>query len=256
MTAATVTDAGRAQSRWGDLSQEVLTRLGELPELVQRYLEQNVSPGALNSALVCLEQVGEMQLKPGRWSPFQAEQSVAADRVEFTWRATFRLMPFVSLRVRDWYRAGSAGLDGRLWGWLRIFQAGSPAVARGEAIRYLAELPLAPQAMVLNAELAWRTVDESTVDVRTLVGAETVVVAFQFNVSGDIVAASSPARPRAVGKQVVETPFRGTYSDHLGFPGVRVPTKAEAVWLLPDGAFTYFRCRITAWSNTQPAGAP
>ena len=35
-----------------------------------------------------------------------AEQEMAIDRVEFEWRATFRVAPLVFVRVRDWCRRG------------------------------------------------------------------------------------------------------------------------------------------------------
>jgi hypothetical protein len=223
-----------------------------LPDLVQRYLERNLPPGALNRRPIHFRQVGEMQLKPGRWSPFRAEQEMMVDRVEFSWRATFRVVPLVSLRVRDWYRAGAAGLDVRLWGLLRVVHAGGPEIARGEAIRYLVELPLAPQAMALNTELEWRVVDESTVEVTTLIDGQHVVARLHFDAAGDIVAAAAPARPRSVGKKAVDTPLRGVYGEYREFAGVRLPTTAEVSWLSPGGPFTYFRCRITDWSVDKP----
>jgi hypothetical protein len=223
-----------------------------LPDIVQRYVDRNLPAGALNRRPVRFSQVGEMQLKAGRWSPFRAEQEMMVDHVEFTWRAAFRLLPLVSVRVRDWYRAGAAGLDVRLWGLLRVVNARGPEVARGEAIRYLVELPLAPQALVLNTELSWRVVDESTAEVTTLVDGQRVVALLHFDAAGDIVAASAPARPRGVGRQSVDTPLRGVYGEYQEFAGVRVPTTAEVSWLLPDGPFTYFRCRITGWSVEKP----
>jgi hypothetical protein len=220
----------------------------DLPDLVSRYVERNVSTGALNRQRVRLTQIGDMQLKPGRWSPFRGEQEIAVDRVEFIWRATFRPVPLVPLRVSDWYRAGAAGLDVRLCGLLPVVHARGRQIARGEAIRYLVELPLAPQAMAINAELKWRAVDESTVEVTTLAGGERVVALLHFDDAGDIVAASAEARPRMIGKQVVDTPFRGVYGEYREFDGGRLPTTGEVSWLLPDGPFTYFRCRITEWS--------
>jgi hypothetical protein len=109
--------------------------------------------------------------------------------------------------------------------------------------------------MVLNTELDWRAVDESTVEVTTLVGGQRVVARLHFDAAGDIVAASAPARPRGVGRQAVDTPLRGVYGEYREFSGVRVPTTAEVSWLLPDGPFSYFCCRITGWSVDKPLPA-
>jgi hypothetical protein len=226
----------------------------DLPDLVSRYVERNVSLDRLPRQRVRFSQIGEMQLKPGRWMPFRAEQEIAVEVVGFIWRATFRPVPFIPLRVRDWYRAGAAGLDVRLWGLLPVVHARGRQIARGEAIRYLVELPLAPQAMALNTELEWREVDELTAEVTTLAGGERVTALLHFDDAGDVVAASAEARPRTVGKQVVDTPFRGLFGEYREFDGVRLPTTAEVSWLLPDGPFTYFRCRITDWSADDKAG--
>ena len=220
----------------------------DLPELVSRYVERNVSNGALNVRGVRFSEVGEMQLKPGRWTPFRAEQEMAVEAVGFIWRATFHPVPLLPLRVRDWYHAGAAGLDVRLWGLLPVVRARGRQIARGEAIRYLLELPLAPQAMVLNGELSWRAVDESTVEVTTLADRQRVVALLHFDASGDIVAASAEARPRGVGSDVVDTPIHGVYGEYREFDGARLPTTAEVSWLLPDGPSTYFRCAVTEWS--------
>jgi hypothetical protein len=219
-----------------------------LPELVRRYVERNVPADQLGQSAVHFTQVGDMQLKPGRWLPFRAEQEMAVDRVEFAWRANFRAAPLVSVRVRDWYGSGVGGLDVRLWDVVPVVRARGEQFARGEAMRYLAELAWAPQAMVANPALEWQAVDESTVEVATRIARERVAVLLHFDAAGDIVGMSTDARPRMVGKQVVDTPWSGVFGEYREFNGVRLPTSGEVSWLLSDGPFTYFRGRVTGWS--------
>jgi hypothetical protein len=169
------------------------------------------------------------------------------DRVEFAWQARFKLAPLLSLRVHDWYGAGDGALEGRLWNRIPVVRARGPEVARGEAMRYLAELAWVPQAMTANRELEWRGLDEQAVEVATRIGDLRVSVVLHFDSAGDIEAASADARPRLVGKDTVETPFRGVFGEYRKLGGVRVPTTAEVSWLLPDGPFTYFRGRVTGW---------
>jgi hypothetical protein len=230
-----------------------------LPELVRRYLERNVPADQLGRSAVHFTQVGEMQLRPGRWLPFRAEQEMSFDRVEFAWRASFRAARLVSVRVRDWYRSGVGGLEVRLWCVVPVVRASGEQFARGEAMRYLAELAWAPQAMVSNPALEWRQVDESTVEVATRIARERVAVQLHFDAAGDIAGMSSDARPRMVGKQVVDTPWSGVFGEYREFNGVRLPTTGEVSWLLSDGPFTYFRGRVTSWSvdgNPKLGGVP
>jgi hypothetical protein len=136
----------------------------------------------------------------------------------------------------------------RLWGIFPIVHVSGEQVARSEAMRYLAELVWAPQAIVANHALEWLVVDESTVQVATLVGRERVAVLLHFDEVGDIVAMSAAARPRTVGKQIVDTPWHGVFGEYREFAGTRLPTTGEVSWLLPEGPFTYFRGRLTGWS--------
>lgn len=186
-----------------------------------------------------------MQLKPGRWLSFEATQEVRVDRVEFAWRARFSLAPLLSIRVRDWYRDGEGALEGRLLGLIHVARAAGPATARSEAMRYLAELPWCPHAILGNGELEWRALEPNAVEVATRVGSAEAAVSLRFDEAGDIVGAFAPDRPRQEGTQFVERPWSGAFGDYRELGGVRVPTRAEVAWELPDGRFTYFRGLVT-----------
>ena len=218
----------------------------DLPPLVARFVERNVQPGT-PPARVRFAQVGQMQLKPGRWLRFEAEQEAATEQVEFSWRARFPIAPLVALRVDDWYRAGNGALEVKLFG-LPLKRSQGVDVARGEAMRYLAELPWVPHAFVANRELEWREVDESTVEVATTIVGSRAAVRLHFDDEGDIVAASAQNRPRAVGK-AVPTPFAGEFGAYELFDGIRLPTTAAVRWELPEGPFVYFRGRITSFAT-------
>jgi hypothetical protein len=190
--------------------------------------------------------MGEMQLRAGRWLPFEAEQDVCLVRVEFAWQARFQMAPLVSIRVRDWYADGDGGLEGRLFGLIPVARAGGADTARSEAMRYLAELAWFPHAIVANRELEWRSRDADSVEVATPVGrTHTAAVTIRFDEDGDIDRVFAPDRPRQEQKEVVNRPWAGYFSEYHELEGVRVPTRAEVMWELPEGPFPYFRARIT-----------
>ena len=95
----------------------------------------------------------------------------------------------------------------------------------------------------------WREIDAKTVEVATDVAGSTAAMRLHFDDGGDIVAASAPDRPRAVGKKAVPTPFAGDFSDYRDFGGIRVPTTAAVRWELADGPFVYFCGRITSFAT-------
>jgi hypothetical protein len=195
---------------------------------------------------VRFRQTGQMQLRRGHWRCFDALQDVRVDRVEFSWRARVRLAPLVTVRVRDWYGAESSGLDVKLMT-IPLGGARGAETARSEAMRYLAELPWFPHAMLLNDQLSWRQLGRGCVEVSASVPGVAGVraaVAFDFDAAGDIVRVSAPGRPRQEENRMIERPWSGSFSDYGVIGTVRVPAAAEVVWDLPNGAFPYFRARI------------
>jgi hypothetical protein len=205
-----------------------------------------VPRGSADVRLVRLTQVGEMVQRPGgRAVRFEAIQELHADEVAFEWRARYRLVPLVSASVIDRYVDGKGALTGRVFGVYPMMRASGADVDRGEAMRYLAELPWVPHAIESNPALEWRRIDRHSVEVATMVDGEPVAVRLDSNPEGDIVRALGD-RPRLVGRRAVETRWIGEYSDYEVVGGVRVPTHAEFRWLLDEGPFAYWRGEVTA----------
>jgi hypothetical protein len=186
-----------------------------------------------------------MWQRPGaRRMGFEATEDFAVDRVAFSWRARFPIVGRLALTVVDEFRDGSGRLRLSLLGVPLRTQTGHE-LAVGEAMRYLAELVWAPQAIASNRELDWRQVDETRVEVTTPVGATSAAVRWEFDSSGDMVGATG-TRPFPVGKTFVPRPWGGDFGDFESFSGTRIPTSGEAWWDLPDGRFVYWHGRITA----------
>jgi hypothetical protein len=188
-----------------------------------------------------------MRLKPGgRALPCTAVEEFSVEEVAFSWRARFRFLPLVTLRVVDGYAAGQGRLEARLLGLVPVMRQSGQAASEGEAMRYLSEIPWVPHAMLANRELEWRELDVQTVEVATSVGPARVAVQLEFDAAGDIVSAFSPARPYVEGKATVPRPWGGEFRDYDVVGGVRIPTHAEVRWQLPEGPFTYWRGTIAS----------
>jgi hypothetical protein len=224
-----------------------LGREGELPVLARRYLARALPSGGSVPRRVRVTQEGEMWLKPGgRARPFRAVEDFSVEEVAFTWRARFRILPLMALRVVDEYAAGQGRLEARLLGLVPVMRQSGQAASEGEAMRYLAEIPWVPHAMLANRQLEWRELDAHTVEVATSVGPARVAVELEFDAAGDIVSAFSPARPHPEGKTVVPRPWGGVFRDYGVIGGIRIPTDAEVRWQLPEGPFTYWQCTIAS----------
>ena len=159
-----------------------------------------------------------MVLKPGaRARRFTATEDLSTDRVSFVWRARFPMLGPISLRVSDSYQGENGLLEVRL-GRLPLQRKRGPELSRGEAFRYLAELAWAPQAILANPALEWAEVDDSTVEVATLVGADRIGVRLIFDEAGELVQTVAQ-RPRVEAENAI-TRWVGEYRDYRDFGGV------------------------------------
>src|SRR5205823_4286288 len=99
-------------------------------------------------------------------------------------------------------------------------------------------------AILANPQLEWREIDGRTVEVSTDVGGAQIAVRLVFNARGEI-EQTVAERPRIEAGGAM-TPWIGTYGDYQELAGVRVPTRGEVRWELPEGPFTYWRGTVTS----------
>jgi Family of unknown function (DUF6544) len=216
-----------------------------LPALVDGYLERALPGVRTAPAQVEITQTGSMWTKPGgRPIHFTATERLAVERVAFCWAARFHIAPVVALKVRDCYGSDRGALTVRALG-VPVRQQAGPDTAVGEAYRYLAELPWVPFAISTNDELEWTELDARTVELACHAQGQRLAVTFDFDASGDIFRCRAAARPRDVDGRSVPTPWGGDLSDYRTLGGVRLPTRGEVYWDLPEGRFVYWRGVIT-----------
>ena len=104
------------------------------------------------------------------------------------------MAPFVTAVVEDAYEDGKGRLDAKIFGLVSVAHARGLEVDRGEAQRYLAELPWCPMALVHNRQLRFRETAEDRI--RVSVHDDATSVDLLFDADGDITGARTDARPR------------------------------------------------------------
>ena len=223
-----------------------------LPAQVRDFaLRADASPDDL-AHCVSFVQSAEMQLKPGQpWQPLDATQTVSVGTVGFVWQAQQMLGPVAKINVVDAFVAGQGWLRVRLMGLLRVVNAFGPGFSRAEALRYLAELPCAPDAILGNRHLKWREISHDWVEVSTDVDGAPVAIRFRFDALGDIVEAQADARATTDDQgQPVDYPWQCYFRDYRMIGPRRIPAEGEAGYLRPDGYRAYFQGRITGYEAT------
>src|SRR5512132_4534350 len=85
-----------------------------VPEPVRRWLRYSQVVGRERPTTVRLRQQGEFQMDSRGWLPYKAEQYFTTDPPAFLWKASFRMLPLVSVVGRDQYRNGEASIKMRI----------------------------------------------------------------------------------------------------------------------------------------------
>ncbi len=217
-----------------------------IPAIVRSYLQRTLCERATPS-IVRLRQSGEMRTAPNApWRPFTAEQVIDVHHPGFAWLARMQAVPLLSAHVLDCYVDGEGLLEVRLCGSWPLARLAGPEASKGELMRYLAELIWAPHTMLHNPELSWREIDATTVEVSAKSAHGPARVRLVFD-NGDITRMEADDRPRAIGRRVVPTRWRGSCSGYREIGGCRIPTEAVVSWLLDGEPFEYWRGTITAF---------
>lgn len=220
--------------------------LVELPEEVRNLALRLGASEKRAGSFVILEQRGTMRSAPdARPMRFTARQTIATEAVEFEWRA--KCGPFGALSVTDYLRADSWGVRVRLLGLIPIATSVDNAPAmKGETMRYLAELPWAPDAILSNTRLVWRVINAHSFAVSSRDGAGEIIL--RLSPDGLVRAIEAGDRPRIEGDVTVERPWQGLFSDYRVFEGRTVPTRGAVSWILPTGAFKTWEGEVTGWA--------
>lgn len=200
---------------------------------------------------VKLTQMGRMKRKLGteNWMKFKAKQTISAHHCAFDWRARFG--PFGMLSVRDAVDDQDAHLDAKLLGFIPVMHNGSsPALVRGEMMRYLAEIALMPDAILFNRALRWHVHGPSTIAVSAGQGTGAADIMLGLDADGRIETTFAPDRPRSVTPPYLPTPWRGRFSDYRWHCGRWLPFVAEIGWEIDGKGQLYWQGRMETWEIT------
>ena len=163
------------------------------------------------------------------------------------------LCAFWASMAADYLIDGTGGLEVKLLGAVTVARAvGGADMNQGEALRYLAELPWNPDAILNNRFLDWTVIDDKTLKVATGMGADRGEVTFKLDGNGLITTASAPSQMYANKGTMTPRPWHGRFWDYQKANGRLIPWQAEVAWTLDDGEFIYWRGRIILNSLSGP----
>lgn len=236
---------------------EVITQLSvvpprvlgdDLPPILKNYLSKVV---LMNDPSLCryvsFHQHGLFRMKPtDKMSGFTATQMISLVAPMFSWEANIKVSA-VPVKVCDRLVDGKGELEARLFGVIPVAKATGPELLRGELLRYLAELPWYPIAIINQPLIQWQQVSDSKLIGTLEIDGVKASVEYTFE-DGLIKSIYVPDRGMTVGSKSIPTPWVGKFSKYQRVGHMMIPTYGEVSWILPEGEFTYFKGNITDYN--------
>lgn len=216
-----------------------------LPPPVKRYFEAVLEHGQPIITSVRFKQLGQFRqdLHKENWQPFHATQFATTNPPGFDWDARIRIAPGVDVWVRDAYALGVGSLRASVLGLVAVADIhDTPASARGELMRYLAEAAWYPTALLPSQGVQWVGIDDVSARATLTDKSTTVMLEFRFGKDGLIEEVWAASRPRTASESA---PWLCRFSGCEQRAGMRVPVHGEVEWQLPSGSLPYFRGRMT-----------
>ncbi len=221
--------------------------LDGLPASVQRYFRAVLTDGQPIIGAATIEMAGMINLSASaeQWKPFTSHQRVVTRRPGFLWDAKVDMFPGLPVRVVDSYVAGQGRLTAKLFGLFTVADAhGGGELARGEFMRYFAEAPWYPTALLPSQGVQWQAVDDACANATIADGPITLTLLFSFNEAGLIASVRAESRGAGVGRDMVMLPWDCGLSDYQRQGGMLIPMAGEAAWIRPEGRKAYFLGKV------------
>ena len=218
-----------------------------LPAPVRRYLSHVLRDDQPVVRAVRLTQRGTFRSggTGSPWNDFTATQHVTIQPPGFVWDASIRMLPGIAVRVLDAYTDGHGMLWARLGGMVPVADpTPGPSLDEGELLRYLAEAPLYPTALLPDAGVTWTAVDDRSARATLEHHGTTASLLFHFNDRNEVERVTGK-RPFLKDDGTSERrPWKGTWDNYEHRDGLRVPTDGEVAWIHPEGEASYWRGHI------------
>jgi hypothetical protein len=239
-------EAGRLDDKQGGPSPPTrydARELVGLPAPVQRYFRTVLKEGQPIVTAVTIDMAGTFNMSPTseQWKPFTSRQRITTRRPGFLWDADIAMLPGVKVRVVDSYIVGNGLLRATIQGLFTMADIrGDGDIARGEFMRWFAEVAWYPTALLPSQGVRWEAVDDHSANATMVDGPLTLTLLFRFNDAGLIDSFRAEARGGMVGGKMVMAPWEGVWSNYQWRDGMQVPFTGEVAWMRPEGRNSYF----------------
>jgi len=216
-----------------------------LPEPVETYFKYALRSGQEDVQFARLKQTGVFKSQEAAdWNYMEAEQYFATEDPAFIWIARMKAAPLIWIGAMDKYSGGKGNLTIKFLSALTIRSASSKEINISEMIRFFAEAPWFPTALLPSRYVTWEEIDETRAQITFSAHDLSATGVFYFNDQGQIEKFITYDRYRESGGRYYKEQWTGYYKDYQEFNGMRIPTKLEAEWNLENWDFKYISVNL------------
>jgi hypothetical protein len=219
-------------------------KVKELPQSVQRWLQQSSIIGKTHSNIIHVFQKGNMRLKPtAAWIPFQSEEYFTVNPPSFVWRADIEASAFITIGGRDKYQGGTGNMVIKPLYLFTMVNSKGNEINQGTLLRYLGEMAWFPQAAISDY-LYWKEIDSLHAHVTMKYKGVTASGVFTFNDEGLVSGFEAQRYGDFHGEYRMETWSVATKSFKC-FDGKKIGNLSEVSWKLKEGDFLWMTMEVT-----------
>jgi len=222
-----------------------MDQIKNLPEPVKRYFTHPLEEGQHYVSYIKLKHTGEFrQGENQKWMSIEGQEYFTTETPGFIWIGKISLLPLVWITGVDKYLEGRGTFQIKI---MSIFTIADDPTGKeldeSELMRWLAEAPLFPTALLPSSYLHWEPVDSDSAKAIIDYGRTRVEALFHFDKKGEIVQMNAD-RYRAVDNSFVKEKWLGHYSNYAVTKNILVPWDIEVSWNSEVGNFTYAKFKI------------
>lgn len=218
-----------------------LRTIDSFPEPLQTYLKKSLEKSKKdlsNLGSISFKQRGLFWLKnEGDGLKFKAQQIVSLKEKEFSWFAKIKMG--ITIYVTDRLIDNVGALKASILGVYSIAEDSGDKIHQGQVLRYLAELPWYPMAILYDHDIEWVRLSDNKIQANLVVSGVKLKVDYIFNSENLIQRIYTEDREYSELKQ--KRPWEGEFSKYQDKNGILIPMHGEVSWILDNGKFTYFK---------------
>ncbi len=213
-----------------------------LPEPVLRYFHYTKINGRIPSSSIKLIHHGYFRTaQDAPWRKIRGTEHFILNKPYFIWNARIKMFPWVPVNARDKFDETGGNVLVKLFGAFTIGNDRGPEIDLSSFIRYYAEAPWFPSALLPGPNLTWKSVDDQKAMCKIRYKNLEADLIFSFDETGRLrrMETSDRFRGKIKEKWVIN------YFSYNEFNGINIPSKCEVMWIKGNIKYNYAKFIVT-----------